>query len=409
MIPATHSRSCKSDGTWSNGEPVCNGVICAKPDSIPNGSYTPVKDEYRYPDPVTYSCNENFTFIGTSNISCGSDGTWSPEAPKCIVTCSEPNVPNSKRFPGSVSLFTLKSEVLFQCNEGFFMKGSNLASCNIDSQWEPPLPECLRACGPIPRLPEAELKPKYVDKNLTENATVQYECRPGYNRIPGSNNSIICLSNFSWSTPGQFCTRRSCPSLSEIENGYFEAKDFLFGTRATYYCNKGYMIARRNYRECTADGTWSNEDPVCEAVICPMPVSIPYRAYMPVKNKYSYQENVTYICSKDWTLLGTSTISCGSDGNWSSEAPECIERRHNIAAIVVPIVTILVIFIIIMMIVLFLLKKKSGVYHCGSPIGDGKSQYKSSETCPQTTNEYQNFSMNSPPYSRKMSGTTNGQ
>ncbi|XP_073443386.1 membrane cofactor protein-like isoform X2 [Dendrobates tinctorius] len=182
-------------------------------------------------------------------------------------------------------------------------------------------------CGAPPRLDYGSLNTLYSDlDNFTLGATVDYSCQSGYITVSGKSNVITCLSDSSWSTPDEFCTRRSCGHPGDIEHGETLISDILFGSRVNYTCNLGYvMISKRNYRDCQADGTWSNEVPVCEVQSCPPPPPITDGHYEPDLEDYVYQHSVTYTC-KDSTLslIGDKSIYCTSYGNWSAEPPKCI-------------------------------------------------------------------------------------
>ncbi|XP_018416817.1 PREDICTED: complement decay-accelerating factor-like [Nanorana parkeri] len=117
---------------------------------------------------------------------------------------------------------------------------------------------------------------------------------------------------------------RQCGNPGEVENADMEAENFLFGSKVTYTCNAGYrMIGRRNYRECQADGTWSNALPICEVQLCPSPPEITDGEMYPFKEEYTYLDSVTYSCKGNLALIGEKSISCKEDGQWSSEAPKC--------------------------------------------------------------------------------------
>ncbi|XP_056413941.1 membrane cofactor protein-like isoform X3 [Hyla sarda] len=182
------------------------------------------------------------------------------------------------------------------------------------------------SCGAPPRLDFAGLDPEFIDKdNFPLDARVNYTCRPGFIKIPGTQNFITCLSGSTWSTPQTFCQRRQCPSPTDIPNGKMEITDTLFGSRVNYTCDLGYrMLTKRNYIECQADGTWSTPVPVCEVQVCPPPDAIPDGRYDPDEEEYNYQAAIKYSClNNKATLIGESTLSCTAYGNWSSDPPRC--------------------------------------------------------------------------------------
>nr|DBA23706.1 TPA: hypothetical protein GDO54_014596 [Pyxicephalus adspersus] len=183
-------------------------------------------------------------------------------------------------------------------------------------------------CGPPPTIPFGRPKQEFADQGTFAVASaVKYDCLPGFIRVPGAKNHVTCLENSKWTSNEEFCKLRSCGFPGEIENGYFAAENFYFSSRVTYYCDMGYVMAsKRNYRDCQADGTWSNSPPTCEAVICPPPPTIPNGTFYPVKEEYYFSDAVKYTCSKpNMVMEYDSSIFCLENGNWSDPEPHCIE------------------------------------------------------------------------------------
>ncbi|XP_069612390.1 C4b-binding protein alpha chain-like isoform X4 [Ranitomeya imitator] len=181
-------------------------------------------------------------------------------------------------------------------------------------------------CGEPPRLDYGALDTLYSDlDNFTVGATVNYNCQPGYITVQQTSNVITCLNDSSWSTPDEFCTRRSCGHPGDIQNGQTLISDILFGSRVNYTCDFGFiMISKRSYRECQANGMWSNEVPVCEVQTCPPPPPIADGHYEPDMEDYTYQHAVTYNCKDStFSLIGDKSIYCTGYGNWSAEPPKC--------------------------------------------------------------------------------------
>ncbi|XP_044144284.1 complement component receptor 1-like protein isoform X2 [Bufo gargarizans] len=199
-------------------------------------------------------------------------------------------------------------------------------TCQDDGTWSSVSTFCTRACGVPNRLQYAVPRDSDLEKDIFSPGTiVRYDCRDGYRRVSQTINSVTCLANYTWSEPSVFCERKSCGNPGDIENGDFEATDgFLFGSRVTYTCYTGYQtLSRRNYRDCQADGTWSNDRPQCEAVICAPPESPADGTYNPTKEEYSYLDAVTFTCNKGFHIDGEATASCTSDGTWSTAPPNC--------------------------------------------------------------------------------------
>ncbi|XP_077337318.1 membrane cofactor protein-like isoform X1 [Lithobates pipiens] len=132
---------------------------------------------------------------------------------------------------------------------------------------------------------------------------------------------LLCFSAFIAASYGI-----DCGAPGDVENGDVHIDNTVVGSRVNYTCHTGYnMISKRNYRDCQANGTWSNEVPVCEVQVCEPPYVIIDGLYRPENDEYVYQDAVKYQC-KDikFALIGQSSIFCTSYGNWSSDAPKCV-------------------------------------------------------------------------------------
>ncbi|XP_040279978.1 complement component receptor 1-like protein [Bufo bufo] len=183
-------------------------------------------------------------------------------------------------------------------------------------------------CGSPPSISYGLLKEEFENQETFKAGyTVQYRCRPGFIRILGARNTVTCMSNSRWTSHEKFCTAKSCGNPGDIDNGYFEATDFLFGAKVTYHCNEGYnMISRKAHRYCQEDGTWSYDVPQCEAVICPHPASILNGIFSPERDEYTFLDTIQYRCNNPKSVLyGETFASCTEKGTWSSNPPKCID------------------------------------------------------------------------------------
>ena len=56
--------------------------MCPTPTDPANGMVVP--EGNCEGDTAIYTCNEGYKLDGASNTTCGSNGQWSPEEPKCL-------------------------------------------------------------------------------------------------------------------------------------------------------------------------------------------------------------------------------------------------------------------------------------------------------------------------------------
>ncbi|KAM9320212.1 C4b-binding protein-like [Gastrophryne carolinensis] len=237
-----------------------------------------------------------------------------------------PTIPNTKNVTETSGV--PGQSIVYTCDTDYYeIPGkSNAITCQDDGMWTT-IPEfCTKACGVPERLEFAEPTGGALLVNIFyPGQNVTYQCRPGYRRVFGTKNVVFCLDDFTWSKPETFCQLRSCGNPGEPENGHFEATEFTFGSRVNYNCNEGYVMkSSRPYRDCQADGKWSNAVPVCEAVVCSAPEKSTDGSYDPQKDEYFYLDSVTFSCPRHLELIGPSSIACSATGKWSDSIPKCI-------------------------------------------------------------------------------------
>lgn len=150
--------------SWDDVPPTCEVILCKPPAEIPNGKYTNShKDTFQYNEVVTYSCNpsggpDEYSLVGESQLICSGHDSWSSEPPECkVVKCPYPALKNGNIISGFGRKYYYKAKVLFECLQGFSLKGSNTIVCGADSTWEPEMPECIKGVKPTAAAPPATL------------------------------------------------------------------------------------------------------------------------------------------------------------------------------------------------------------------------------------------------------------
>lgn len=57
-------------------------AVCQNPE-ISNGKLSVEKDQYVTPENVTITCDPGYRMVGSQNIFCSENKSWSPDVPKC--------------------------------------------------------------------------------------------------------------------------------------------------------------------------------------------------------------------------------------------------------------------------------------------------------------------------------------
>uniref|UniRef100_A0A7N9DDA3 Complement decay-accelerating factor n=1 Tax=Macaca fascicularis TaxID=9541 RepID=A0A7N9DDA3_MACFA len=139
-----------------------------------------------------------------------------------------PAVPNAQPALKGLTSFPENTVITYRCDENFMKIPGKQDSvmCLPDSQWSDIEEFCNRSCGAPTRLKFASLKQLYIPQSYFPVGTVvEYECRPGYRRDPSLLAKLTCLQNLKWSTAAEFCKKKSCPNPGEIPNGQIDTSN----------------------------------------------------------------------------------------------------------------------------------------------------------------------------------------
>ncbi|XP_054458460.1 P-selectin isoform X5 [Anoplopoma fimbria] len=148
LMNGTADTECTSLGTWSADIPHCLAKICPTLSSPSHGSLvcSDPHGEFSFGSRCMSTCEEGFLLNGTADTECTSLGTWSADIPSCLahpcpllakapqhgrMNCSQPYSP-----------FSYGSHCDFECNEGFWQKGTPTMTCNSSGYWSQDLPTC---------------------------------------------------------------------------------------------------------------------------------------------------------------------------------------------------------------------------------------------------------------------------
>ena len=71
----------------------------------------------------------------------------------------------------------------------------------------------------------------------------------------------VCISNNI--TMYSMTAAINCGTPSELDNGAVTFTSTTFQSQATFTCDSGYSLEGSSSRTCQSDGTWSGQTPVC--------------------------------------------------------------------------------------------------------------------------------------------------
>lgn len=269
---------CGEDGEWIGEIPTCKLVQCPNV-TAPDHGFLSNKLEADsnetsliLPDfntTIMYHCEEGYTLVGKSEITCEADGTWSQrKKPQCKKVCL---VPFTKRLTSTVWLqpymnplnvrseFQFGQQIIYLCRKRYKSVNDGEAMC-VNGTWVPPI-QCRRIYTCTDPLPPKN--GRITDR--INRSFVQYTCDYGY-QISGSN-AQTCLSNGTWSGTKPKC-RKMCrmPQVFAMKDAWLSLQftkfhhgnQLLVGSTIEYSCKNSYQKASNISSVCN-DGKWIPE------------------------------------------------------------------------------------------------------------------------------------------------------
>lgn len=156
----------------------------------------------------------------------------------------------------------------------------------------------------------------------THNSIISFGCNTGY--VLNGSSTITCVADGSWTDDVPVCTIVNCTDPGTPSDGTRSGgNSYSFNSQLTYSCDEGYELSGSSVIVCLSTGNWSDVPPVCNIRNCGSPGNISNGQYS--GNNLTYNSRVTFECDSGYVLLGSRTIVCQSNGRWNDSIPECEE------------------------------------------------------------------------------------
>ncbi|XP_030077479.1 complement receptor type 2, partial [Microcaecilia unicolor] len=321
------TRQCLATGSWNNKVPTCEAFICVSPPDIEGGTHSGIgKDQFDYQSSVIYSCNSSLTLIGEASIYCTQYGNWSRMPPKCkAVSCTDPVVQNGRKISGFGHSYKYGHSVQFECNSGFDLVGSDIITCDEDSNWKPPIPACQVAVSCTDPVVQNGRKISGFGHSYKYGHSVQFECNSGFVLV--GSDIITCEEDSNWKPPIPACQVAVSCTDPVVQNGrkisgfgHF----YKYGHSVQFECNSGFDLVGSDIITCDEDSNWKPPIPACQvAVSCTDPVVQNGRKISGFGHSYKYGHSVQFECNSGFVLVGSDIITCEEDSNWKPPIPAC--------------------------------------------------------------------------------------
>ncbi|KAK2150293.1 hypothetical protein LSH36_413g01017 [Paralvinella palmiformis] len=329
---------CLSSARWTFDVPQCVPVTCDEPE-IEKAVIQSTKG-FSYNETIAISCIEGYVLVGEAKVTCQADMAWSPALPKCVTaTCVSPYLDNGEfrvhKSPNTGFGYPFGIVLLFTCNEGYFLEGSETLTCDSDAKWSDEYPVCkpVTCEAPVLDLDHAPIMLPVLDLYKYGDA-VRFRCESRY-RLVG-DEVLYCFDDGLWNGTLPTCIMIECPPINPsqahvtltIDNSTLVPTGttrFIQGSMINITCNLGYRLDANSELFCTSNGTWSAPVPVCQPVRCAVP-EVNHGRVSPPRgdiSNYGVGTSVDVSCDKGYTIADNFRITCLPNGTWSDRNVAC--------------------------------------------------------------------------------------
>ncbi|XP_045206696.2 CUB and sushi domain-containing protein 1-like [Mercenaria mercenaria] len=292
--------TCQTDGQWSDSEPTC---VCTPP-LTPTDGLLEISDDGMT---ATFTCTAGYTLKGVSTRTCQSNGAgWNEAQPTC-ETCDALSNPTG----GTVSLTTSGTVTVadITCQTGYTINGASTLTCRTDGTWDISVPTC-GVCSALSS-PSSGTVDLYSENSVTK---ANFSCESGYS-LSGAS-ILTCRTDGSWDFTEPVCAK--CTDLQTVNAGTINVYSDGLSTFASVSCASDYYLNGDGMLTCNSDGSWDYELPSC---VC-NPLTKPSNGSITISSSGMLAD---FSCDVGFTLDGSTNASCSEDGSgWDNNIPTCV-------------------------------------------------------------------------------------
>ncbi|VDH93325.1 Hypothetical predicted protein [Mytilus galloprovincialis] len=136
-LNGSKSLTCQQSGQWNNAIPHCQVVTCHDLRQVPHQKMEPVQIAYSYRDNVTFECDDGYELSPADTmVTCQNDGTWSNKQPNCTgLLCPPLSKIDNALLPTKIQGYRYPETLKVFCETGYAVEGSSLLHCNSSGLW----------------------------------------------------------------------------------------------------------------------------------------------------------------------------------------------------------------------------------------------------------------------------------
>uniref|UniRef100_A0A3B4XYC1 Selectin P n=1 Tax=Seriola lalandi dorsalis TaxID=1841481 RepID=A0A3B4XYC1_SERLL len=216
--------------------------------------------EFSFGSRCTSTCEEGFVLNGTADTECTSLGTWSTETPRCLGKRKSHNL----LIVIIIRAFNFRIRELASCNKSKYEhateKLTSLTSQNL-------LSPLSRPCPLLAEAPQhGRMNCSHPFSPFSYNSSCGFECNEGF-WLRGTP-TMTCSNSGHWSQDLPTCQPVQCEdipasSLPLSMNCSHPLGHFSFGSQCLFTCTGGFSLNGTEVLLCSSAGFWSDSLPNC--------------------------------------------------------------------------------------------------------------------------------------------------
>ncbi|XP_030016489.1 complement factor H-related protein 2-like [Sphaeramia orbicularis] len=264
-----------------------------------------------------YACDDGLkpAVEGWWGTATCQNRTWIP-TPQCIDAnaCIAPEIPNAKYTKSPNGWHEEGHKIRVTCIDGYEDRNHLAIAQCVNGNWTS-MPVCERdvhACGPPPKILNAVIIKQVFQKVFLDNSEVEYACEDGYTSNTGAIQKSYCVFG-NWTAVSE-CIRETQPDTGRggsAAGGTGATSGHTTSTDRGTTSGTDRDTDDRRVTGSSTRGVGGDTGPFISIDKCGTPPRIDNGDFVEKTLKY-----LKYQCSAFYTLEGSDTVVCNSDGSW---------------------------------------------------------------------------------------------
>uniref|UniRef100_A0A8C5ZX53 E-selectin n=1 Tax=Marmota marmota marmota TaxID=9994 RepID=A0A8C5ZX53_MARMA len=185
------------------------------------------------------------------------------------VTCKAQKDPEHGRLvcTSPFGTFSYNSSCSVSCDSGYLPSSVETTQCRSSGEWSAPLPTCrVVECAALTNPANGTMDCGLGPGRSPWNTTCTFGCKEGFERVGAQN--LKCTSSGNWDDEKPLCKAVTCEAIHRPQHGsvhcsYSTAGELTFKSSCKFSCKGGFRLLGPAQVECTAQGQWTQQTPVC--------------------------------------------------------------------------------------------------------------------------------------------------